>query len=217
MGGELGAEGNTVFAAQDGFQFNDKVKYMRFCQSLQERGFKPAILKRTYFPDFIGLRAFFKTETSKMTIKGQDRDASIFIVTEIKQFPYEQAAAKPKAAPKGKANASAGAAAKPNGAATPTATTTTATATTTIAASAEDIATDIVTTTLRTAKSGQTISDSKKLKVEALMAVIKHKPPVPTELKKAVNETLSNEDWLLTVGQVNEVFSVDDNGRIVFA
>jgi len=50
MGGSLGATGDTLFALADGYQINDNVKWMRFCASLVEKGFKPAILKRTTFP-----------------------------------------------------------------------------------------------------------------------------------------------------------------------
>ena len=89
MGGSLGATGDTLFALADGYQINDNVKWMRFCASLVEKGFKPAILKRTYFPDMVGLYAFFKNVTKKMG----NYDSKLFVVDKIVRFPYEKSAA----------------------------------------------------------------------------------------------------------------------------
>lgn len=204
--GELGAEGNTLFAVEDGFQLNDKCKWMTFTSSLVEKGFKPAVLKRTYFPDLIGLYAFFTTVTVKKE-RPDDFDATKFVVKEIKTFPYEKGAAKPAA--KGKAKPAAAATAK--SAATPVPTT---------AASeldAEQIATAILTDTLAPAKKGVLLSNTTKLKVEAFMCINKHKPAVPVELKKAVQEQLGNEAWLLATGEALGLFEVTDKDEVQFA
>ena len=89
-GGELGAVGNTFFAVKDGYQINDKTKWMTFTTSLQEKGFKPQILKRSYLPDLIGLYAYFETQTKKKFRDDMAADPTVFVVREIKQFPYEQ-------------------------------------------------------------------------------------------------------------------------------
>ena len=100
MGGALGATGDTLFALADGYQINDNVKWMRFCASLVEKGFKPAILKRTYFPDMVGLYAFFKNVTKKMG----NYDSKLFVVDKIVRFPYEKSAAGDAAKGKGLPN-----------------------------------------------------------------------------------------------------------------
>lgn len=209
-GGDLGAEGNTLFAQQNGFAINDKTKYMRLCQSLKEKGYKDSILKRTYFPDFINLHAYFKTETVKFEGKGNkkfENDPTIFIVTDIRQFPYEKAATTAKAAPAAKGKV----AAKANGTAKPAEVEEAA-----AAAGAEEIAEAIVTKTLKDLQNGKVLNDVKKLKVEVLMAAMKHKPSIPADLKKDVNSQLGDEDWLMATGIGNNVFVVTDENKIDF-
>jgi hypothetical protein len=108
-GGELGAEGPTVFATRDGFAFSDACKWIQFTDSLKEKGFKPEVLKYTWLPDLIGLRAFFATVTVKWRGKppaDAQGDPTKFAVTEIKRYPYEaKPAAEAKAEPKAKAAA----------------------------------------------------------------------------------------------------------------
>ncbi len=211
-GGDLGAEGNTLFAVADGFQLNDKTKWMTFTQSLQEKGFNPAILKRTYFPDLIGLRAMFKTETRKKFRDDQTSDPTVFVVSEIKQYPYEKAAAKPAAATKK----------TPATKATPTPTTTTAAVAPVgpngaTEISAEDIATAILTETLGPSQKGAVFPNIQKLKVTVFLAINKHKPAVPPALKKAVQDQLGNEEWLTAVGQASGLFEIAENGQIQFS
>ena len=203
-GGDLGSEGNTLFAVADGYQLNDKTKWMAFTQSLQEKGFKPAILKRTYFPDLIGLRAYFKTETRKKFRDDQTADPTVFAVTEIKQFPYEKGAAKPVATTKDKP----GPKSQPTTVA-PAATSSSATL------GAEDIASAIVTTTLTNTQKGHTLNDGKKLRVLALMAINLHKPAVPPALKKAVIDCMT-EDWLTAIATAHDLIDVADDGKITF-
>jgi len=213
-GTELGAEGNTLYAIQDGYQVNDKTKLMVFCKSLQEHGFKPEILKRTFFPDFVGLYAFFKTETLKKFREDQTSDPTAFVVTQIKEFPYEKkatATVKTKGAVRSPAAATAlkppappapaiAPAAPPNG-----------------DASVEDIAAAILIQTLAPAKKGVVMPSLQKLKVEAFMAVSKHKPAVPAAIKKQVQEQLGDETWLAAVGEANSIFTISDDGQITFA
>jgi hypothetical protein len=204
MTGELGAEGDTLFAVQDGFQLNDKTKWMTFTTSLQEKGFQPKILKRTWFNDLVGLYAYFKTETRKKFRDDQTNDPTVFLVTEIKEFPYElKPAAKGKPAPKGKAAASATAPA--------------AAAVEPASESAEEIAAAILSKTLAPARKGVVIADIKRLKIEALMAISKHKPAVPAELKKAVQNQLGDDDWLEATGAAEGLFEILENGQVKFA
>jgi hypothetical protein len=220
MGAALGAEGDTLFAMQDGYQLNDKCKWMTFTASLQEKGFKPAILKRTYFPDLVGLRAYFTTVVKKGQGVGGD-DSSVFVVKEIKQFPYEK-----------KAGATAAASAKGKGAAAATKTTAPAKAAAAATAaapakaeangaagslSAEDIATAIITDTLAPSQVGATFPSVAKLKVAAFMSINKHKPAVDPSLKKAVQEQLGDVDWLTAIGEATGTFTVDDEGAVQFA
>ena len=214
-GGELGAEGNTLYAVQDGFSLNDKVKYMRFCSSLQEKGFRPAVLKRTYFPDFIGLRAYFKNVTEKSR-SAEFSDANLFVVDKVTRFPYERqagAAAQPATPPKrpaGRPPKAPAAAAAPQ-------TSAPASANGGTELTAEDIATAIITETLAASQKGATLSDIKKLKVTAFLAINKHKPAVAPELKKAVQDQLGDEQWLAAIGEATGTFSLLDTGQVQFA
>ena len=222
-GNELGAEGNTLYAVKDGYQINDKVKYMQFCVSLEEKGFKPSILKRTFFPDFVGLRAFFKTITLKKFRDDMTNDPTAFVVTEIKQFPYEQKAGKAvtgkkekDSTSKQKSTSAPKSSAKASESASDSATEATGSATdATDATDAESIATDVLTRTFATAKAGATIADVKKLKVEVFMAMSKHKPAIPAEMKKSVMDQLGQEDWLIATGMANGVFELDGDKIVV--
>lgn len=227
--GDLGAEGNTLFAIQDGYQLNDKVKYMRFTQSLQEKGFKPGILKRTYFPDFIGLRAYFHTVTEKRPA-GFDTDPTVFVVKEIKQFPYEKAAAGSAGTTAGKAVAATGKskgkqavqsetiqALKASSAPASETVSGSAASGTNGTANIEEIAQAVVMETLVPAKKGVILNDVKRLTVEAFLAVAKHKPAVANEYKKAVNDQLKDEAWLVAIGEAHNVYSVGEDGKVTFA
>lgn len=221
-GGDLGAEGDTLFALKDGYQLLDSCGWWRFALSAQEDGFKPEIMKRTFFPDLVGLYAYFTTVTLPKFRDNMTNDPTAFVVKKgtTKRFPYEQvkgtataaapakSAGKPAGA-KGKPAAAAPAAAAP--AAAPAPATNGATTIT-----ADEIATALLIDTLAPAKRGVTLSDSKKLRVEALMCMSKHKPAIPQELKKAVQDTLT-EDWLTATGLANGLFDIADDGRIVFA
>jgi hypothetical protein len=206
MGGALGATGDTLFALADGYQINDNVKWMRFCASLVEKGFKPAILKRTYFPDMVGLYAFFKNVTKKMG----NYDSKLFVVDKIVRFPYEKSAGAPVAA-KGKgaaAKPAAAPAAKPAAAASATATTDTF--------DPDEVVMAVLTETLAPAKTGQTLKDLKKVRLESLMALNKHKPAVDAANKKAVMDAMT-ETKLQEIGEATGVFTVDADGGVTFA
>ncbi len=206
MGGALGATGDTLFALADGYQINDNVKWMRFCASLVEKGFKPAILKRTYFPDMVGLYAFFKNVTKKMG----NYDSKLFVVDKIVRFPYEKSAGVPGAA-KGKgaaAKPAAAPAAKPAAAASATATTDTF--------DPDEVVMAVLTETLAPAKTGQTLKDLKKVRLESLMALNKHKPAVDAANKKAVMDAMT-ETKLQEIGEATGVFTVDADGGVTFA
>jgi hypothetical protein len=213
MGGELGASGNTLYAMQDGYAINEKCKWMRFTSSLQAKGFKPAILKRTFFTDLVGLYAFFKNET----VKGgsPEFDGTAFVVDKIVRFPYEKGAAD-AAKPTAKVKASTGskpvaaAATKPvsdapesNGASGGT--------------DPQEIALAVLTDTLAPSKKGQTLKDMPKLKLEALMASNKHKPAIPAEIKKQVLDQFKDEDWIRAVGESTELFAFAADGSVTFA
>jgi hypothetical protein len=213
-GGELGATGNTLFALQDGYALNDRCKWMKFTQSLQEKGFKPAILKRTFFNDLVGLYAFFKNVTQKGSQAGFD--ANYFVVDKIAEFPYEKknaGAGKTAASAGGKAPAAKGETARP------AATTKTNGAPATAASApasgdAEEIAQAIVTETLASSKKGALLKDTKKLRIEALMCVSKYKPALTPEVKKAVQDFLT-EDWLVEFGQAVGVLEVQADGQVL--
>lgn len=216
--GALGAEGNTLFALQDGYQINDKTGWMRFTASLVEKGFKPAVLKRTYFPDLIGLRAYFRTLTEKRFRDDMTGDPTVFLVTEIKQFPYEKGTKKDAdktasartASPKapGVASTAATPLSSPNGAAD--------------SSVVESLALAVLRDTLAPAKKGASIPSPepgaafKRLKIEAYMAINKHKPPVPAEIKKAVQDQIADTDWLEAQGTLNGLFEVAEDGSISF-
>ena len=214
-GGELGAEGDTLFAMTDGYAINEKCKYMRFTKSLTEKGFKPAILKRSFSGDLVGLYGFFKN----VQVKGAtaEFDGNAFVVDKIVEFPYEKKAPAPAAA--ASAPKAAKTASKANGAPVPDPAAAAAPAAAAPEAgdqSAEDIAQAIVTETLTTTRKGALLKDAKKLRVEALMCVSKHKPAVPAELKKAVQDFLT-EDWLLEFGQAVGVIEMQADGQIQIA
>ena len=210
MGGSLGATGDTLFALADGYQINDNVKWMRFCASLVEKGFKPAILKRTYFPDMVGLYAFFKNVTKKMG----NYDSKLFVVDKIVRFPYEKSAGAAGDAAKGKGAAKPAAAGKP--AAAPATTAATATAAPASAFDADEVVMAVLTETLAPAKTGQTLKDLKKVRLESLMALNKHKPAVDAANKKAVMDAMT-ETKLQEIGEATGVFAVADDGSVTFA
>lgn len=208
QGNALGTEGDTLFAQEDGYAINEKSKWMRFTQSLQEKGFKPALLKRSYAPDLVGLYAFFKN----VQVKGSssEYDASYFVVDKIAAFPYEgkgkgdaKGAAKP-AAPKP-------AAAKANGKAEPAP----AAAAPEGDLSAQDIAESIVRDDFPKLKN-KTLKSGKDARVQAIMCITSHKPAVPAELKKAVQDQLS-EDWITAFGVATEVMTEQADGSYLIA
>jgi hypothetical protein len=215
MGGALGAEGDTLFAMQDGYAISDKCKYMRFTASLQEKGFKPAILKRTWAADLVGLYAFFKN----VQVKGgsAEFDGTAFVVDKIVRFPYEKSAAgdaakggkgKPAAASKPAAPAPDSAAAF-NKAKEDT-------AKAQFLFDADEIVMAVLTETLAPAKTGQTLKDLKKVRLESLMALNKHKPAVDAANKKAVMDAMT-ETKLQEIGEATGVFTVADDGSVTFA
>jgi hypothetical protein len=221
-GNDLGAAGNTLFAMQDGFQINDKTKWMSFTGSLVEAGFKPAVLKRTYFPDLVGLRAYFQTVQMPKGVN-DDFDSTKFIVQKgsVRQYPYEKAAAPTKSsvAGAGAAKAKGATAPKANGPSPAAIASSAAIGSSSGEASgltAEQIATAIITDTLAPAKKGVVLSDIKKLRVEVLMCMSRHKPAIPQSLKKEVQETM-NVEWLEAIGMATDTFSVQEDGTVAFA
>ena len=212
MSGDLGAEGDTVYSAKEGFQFMD-CKWTKFCASLTEKGFRADLVRRSFFTDLIGLYGYFETVTEKKWRKDMDTDPTKFVVKEIKEFPYEQkASGKSKGKGKGEpaphpaastvAAASTPAAAEPSGDAV---------------SSASDIAKSIVVDTLVPAKKGKTLDSVDKLKIEAFLCISQHKPAVPANLKKAVGDQLKNVDWLVAIGEASDLFSVGEDGKVAFA
>ena len=216
-GGELGAVGNTVYSLKEGLQLMENCKWVKFCASLQEKGFKKEILRRTYFPDMVGLYAFIKTVTGKKYNDKMDSDPTWLVASEVKEWPYEKkatgasstgkkAAGKPPAAsapgPKPVANAAASpSAVESNGAGELT---------------VEEWAVAVVTDTLVPAKRGQVVASVAKLKVDAFMAISKHKPSVPAVLKKEVQNQLGNEEWLVDLGAIAG-YEVQADGKVSFA
>lgn len=222
MSGALGAEGNTVFALADGYQFNDKCGYMQFTQSLVEDGFKPQILKHTYFPDFVGLYAYFETVVLKgQKIQSTGDDVSAFRVRKgsTKIYPYEKGAAavvdKAKGTAKGKAAAPAVSKAPAAAPSTSTAQAAVSNGEAAAVSSIEDIAIAIVKG-VAAKKRGQTIPNSNKLKVEFLLGINNHKPPVPVSNKPALTKQMNDADWLLAIGMAHELFDLQEDGSIVF-
>jgi hypothetical protein len=219
--GALGSEGNTVVAMREGYQFNDKCGYMTFCQSLTEDGFKPEILKATYFPNLIGLYAYFETVTKAKFRADQTADPTAFVVKKgtTKVYPYEKGAGAPSASRMVTANAAKG---RPPAATRPAPAPATAAAAPAAASngtgdlSPEEIATALITETLAPAKKGMLLKDLKKLRMEALMCMSKHKPAIPADAKKAVQDTLS-EEWLEAIGAATGTFEVQADGQIQFA
>lgn len=218
-GNELGCEGNTVLATQDGYQFNDKCGWMVFAASLVEDGFKPLVLKRTYFPDLIGLYAYFETVTMPKFRADQTDDPTAFRIKKgtTKFYPYEKKTAAPaargKAAPAGKTAAGA-AAAKPraNGPVAPANQPDLG-----AAGDVEDIATAILTETFGPAKKGQPpLNDLRRLKLEVLTSINQHKPAVPAGQKKAVMDRLSDMEWVQSVGVAYDLFQVEADGKVAF-
>jgi hypothetical protein len=194
-GDGLGAEGNTVFAVQDGYAFNDKVKYMLFCKSLEEKGFKPAVLEATYFPSLIGMIANFKTELGKKFRDDMD-DPKVFVVTEIAKFPYEGKQTKSVS----KAVFKTVPTQQVNGAPVPKATVETAEASAEADESgAEGIALAILAQTAKK-YSGQTMPDIKKLKVAVITEINNYKPAVQPDDRKQVQEFFKNNEWLQESG-----------------
>ena len=224
-GGDLGAVGNTVYSMKDGLQFMENCKWMRFTASLGEKGFKKEILKRTYFPDMVGLYAFFTNVTGKKWSADMDSDPTWLAVKEVKEWPYEQKSGA-KAGAKGKATTPA--AAKPAAAARPAASAPAApppaaaepsTDGTNGAAelTAEEWATAILTDTVIPNRKGKILDSVEKLKIDVFMSISKHKPSVPATLKKEIQAQLGNIEWLMAVGEATGAFEQQADGKIAFA
>lgn len=215
QGGELGAEGDTLYALQDGFQLNDKTKWMSFTASLVERGFKPTVLKRTYFPDLVGLYAYFTTVTKPKFRDDMDKEPTVFVVKDIKQFPYEAkkdtaAATKGKPAPataKGKATPAPAATTK---VAAPDSTDAPAESTIDV----DEIAVAILTDTVAPSQKGVLMPDMLKVKITAIMAIGKHKPAVPVNLKPALQEKFKDLDWIAEIGEATGLFVKQADGKV---
>lgn len=217
-GGELGAEGNTLFAAQEGFQLNDKTGWMMTAKSLEEKGFKPAILRRSFFPDLVGLVAEFETVTIPKTGK-QQFESSLFGVKSIKVYPYEKGTKATGAAPGGKGAAAkgkpapkTGTAPASNAAPTTTQTAPAGDANGAVDLSPEDFLTDLIGK-YASGKKGATVTDLKKLKMEVLLYGTKH---AKSQMTKATTDSLT-EDFLQVVGMASSLYAVEDDGKVQFA
>ena len=203
-GGDPGAEGNTLYCEKDGWSPSDKCKWVLFTKSLKEKGFKPDVINRGYFPDLVGLVAHFKTEDVPKQ-SSSDFDSTKFIVTEIKRYPYEKAAAKPaKAAPK----AAAAANGKANGVAKPERVESTSDD------SAEDIALNLLTDVVAKKYKGKRLKDLKALKVAAHMAA---SSITPESLQKEVRAQFADPAWLTDIGVSADLFVVEADGQVAFA
>lgn len=213
QGNALGTEGDTLFAQEDGYQINEKAKWMRFTQSLQEAGFKPSILKNSYAPDLVGLYAYFKN----MQVKGSSAefDANYFVVEKgkVAEFPYEKkgaakgaakpAAAKPAPAAKSAAHSKAAApAAEPAEAAAGELT-------------AQDIAEAIIKEDFPKLKQKK-LKSPQDARVQAIMCTTSHKPAIPAEMKKAVQDQLSGE-WICAFGVASEIMTEQADGSYLIA
>jgi hypothetical protein len=211
--GDLGATGNTFYAVADGYRMNDKCKWMKFTTALEEKGFKPAILKRSYFGDLLGLYAFFKNVQQKGSQAGFD--ANYFVVDRIAEFPYEKKGGAGAAAAKSPAKTASAkpAASKANGAAAPSAAYAPSTGDTT---TAEEIAQAIIAETFPKKNKGILFKTPESLKVAALFAINDHRPAVPNDIKRAVQDTIKSK-WLMDFGEAIGAWEVQADGQIQVA
>lgn len=98
LGDVLGTEGNTVVA--DGGKLNNKTAWGIFAKSCEEKGFKPEIMRWSYMPDLVGMKALFKQVKGQKFDDSQDKDPSYLVVEQIHVYPYENAGKSKAAAPK---------------------------------------------------------------------------------------------------------------------
>jgi len=235
QGNALGAEGDTLYAAVEGKLLSDGLGWMIFAKSLTDRvkydatdntvvwtagGFKPAVLQRSYFPDLVGLYAFFKTVTIKKTRDKQTKDPSVFIVTEIKEFPYEKKAQDTKK-PAAAAKKTAPTPAAQTNATPPPPTTSPATAPADSNGTGEvdipSLAAEILTGITAVKQKGKTLSGLDKLSVAALLDISNYKPPVPNAQKPALTAQFKDKAWLKEIGEITELYTVAEDGKVVFA
>jgi len=65
LGSDEGTEGNTIYAVNPSDTFNKSAGALVFLESLCKLGFPKSILDRSYAPDFVGLKAYVASATSK--------------------------------------------------------------------------------------------------------------------------------------------------------
>jgi hypothetical protein len=93
QGSVMGTTGNTLFAEEmEGNKLNKKGKYLVFCNSLEQSGWKPQISAASWAPDFIGLRAEFDQfvmDKVDPTQEGEPPTCLIVKKGRIFRYPYE--------------------------------------------------------------------------------------------------------------------------------
>jgi len=195
----LGSEGNT-FYVDEGVQINRTNAYGIFVSSLKEKGFKPDVLRNSYMPDFVGLRAKFSLKPGKK--KDDGTEFNDFVVSDIIRFPYEAAAAKPAAAaPKAKA--------KPAAAPAPAAASAPAPAAAPVASPAAYAGTDdeisaksvafLTTAVAKRSAKGDSTCTHQQLVAAALQEVLADKSLPKDDLKK-YQTLMKDRTWFLENG-----------------
>lgn len=191
LGTEVDTEGDSIYAVTDGTGLAKTCKWIRFTESLEQKGFKPEVLANGFLPELLGTKVEVKTVTlPKMPNSTSDKDPTALVVTRILHFPYD----KNGKAPAGKKPASP--ASKP---ATQSAAASTgkspASAPASPAAVNDDhatIATELVTD-FCTANAG-TEQERKKLQAHVQTLMMRNKRPIG--MHKPVMELVKSEDWL---------------------
>jgi len=193
LGDELDTEGNVIYV-EEGVKINSKSALMVWNRSLEEKGFKVAILQAGYSPDLIGLAGYFKTvKQAKISFGDRDVEPNCLVADKITVYPYESAKKKPIAA----ATSTAAVKGKVNGAAKPVAKPAVVeeeeAGDAGSGGDAEDVATRILTE-LAAELTGET-RDAKKLQAMAYSRLARDKSR-DRKLDKAVQELIKSDDFL---------------------
>lgn len=206
MGTEVDVEGNCLFA-EEGSKLNKQSKWIRFTDSLEEKGFKSDVLANGYMPDLIGLKCHVHTITlPKMPNSTSEKENTAIVADKVLQFPYDVKKGKAAA---GKA-ATAAAASKPGPKIVPAAAPVAAPAG--VSDDPEVIALEKLTALVNDAEySGKDGVERKKIQTVVQTKLMRER--VNTKLHKPVMDLIKNDEWL-----TNKTMEDEDSpiyGRIV--
>lgn len=201
VGVEVDVEGNCIVLAEDGARFSKQCAWIRFTDTLEQRGFKPEVLGNGFVPELIGTRMHVTTiELPRMPNSTKKEAPTALVCTKIEVFPYDKktkVAVKPVAGkPVVKSTAATPAAAK------------------TAPVKATDTNEDIALSTfiaIATENPGEQVA-LKVIKSKAVAKLMRNKVPVTQH--KSISTLITDHAWLEAICDA-QGYSFDASEEIV--